>query len=98
MARRDLSNTEIEEMGLDDPGSAAAYLEARREELEAEKQTAREKDDEQRFVEQFVAAGGHRADALAARKTLQNEQAFAAARRADEDALEQVRLHVARSL
>jgi hypothetical protein len=98
IARRDLTNEEIEAMSLDNPGSAAEYLRLRREELEAEEQAEREKDDEQRFVEQFVAAGGHRADALAARKTLQNEQAFAAARRADEDALEQVRLHVARSL
>jgi hypothetical protein len=98
MARRDLTNEEVEQMGLDAPGSAAEYLEARRQELEAEQQTEREKDDEERFVEQFVAAGGNRADALAARKTLTNERALEAARRADEDALVQTRLHASRSL
>lgn len=70
MARRELTNMEIEQMAQDNPGSAAEYLRLRREELEAEKQAEREKDDEARFVEQFVAAGGNRADALAERKRL----------------------------
>jgi ATPase subunit of ABC transporter with duplicated ATPase domains len=85
-------------MGLEHPGSVAEYLEARREELEAEKEAAREKDDEARFIEEFVAAGGNRADALGARRKLQNEQALEATRRADEDALVQTRLHASRSL
>jgi hypothetical protein len=71
---------------------------ARLEELEAEKQAEREKDDEKRFVEQFVAAGGDRADALAARKKLRNDHALEAARRADEAAIQQTRLHASRSL
>ena len=98
MAKRDLTNEEVEQMGLDNLGSAAEYLRLRREELEAEKQAEREKDDEERFVEQFVAAGGNRADALAARKALQNEQALEVARRADEAAIQQTRLHASRSL
>jgi hypothetical protein len=80
------------------PGSAAEYLRLRREELEAAKAEERERDDAERWTEQFLAAGGNRADALAARKTLQNEQALEAARRADEAATVYVRQHVARSL
>lgn len=52
-------------MGRDNPGSAAEYLRLWREELAAEQEAAREEDDKERFVEQFVAAGGNRADALA---------------------------------
>jgi hypothetical protein len=37
MVRRDLTNEEIKQMGMDNPGSAAEYLQLRREELEAEK-------------------------------------------------------------
>lgn len=98
MARRDLTNEEIEQMSLDNPGSASEYLRLRREELEVEKQAEREKDDKERWIEQFVAAGGNRADALAARKKLQNEQALEAARRADETAVKQTRLHASLSL
>jgi tetratricopeptide (TPR) repeat protein len=46
MARRDLTNAEIEQMGEENPGSAAEYLRLRREELEAERQVEREKEDE----------------------------------------------------
>jgi hypothetical protein len=98
MARRDLTNEEIEAMSLDNPGSAAEYLRLRREELEDEKQEARARDDEERWIEQFVAAGGNRADALAARKKVMNEQALEAARQADEAAIQQTRLHASRSL
>jgi hypothetical protein len=98
MARRDLNNEEVEQMGRDNPGSAAEYLRLRREELEAEKQARREEDDKERFVEHFVAAGGNRADALAERKKLMNERALEAARRADEAAHMQTRLHASRSL
>jgi hypothetical protein len=91
MARSDLTNEGIEQVGLNNPGSAAEYLRLRGEELEAEKQAEREKDDEERFVEQFVAADGNRADALAARKKLMNERATEAARLADEDALVQTK-------
>jgi hypothetical protein len=98
MARRDLTNQEIEQMGQDNPGSAAEYLRLRREELEAEKQKMREEDDKERFVEQFIAAGGNRADALAERKKLMNERAADAARRADEAALHTTRHRIAGSL
>jgi hypothetical protein len=97
--RPDLSSREVKQMVEErGSGSAAAYLEARREELAAEEQKRRDKDDEERFIEQFAAAGGNRADALAARTTLTNERALEAARRADEAAIEQTRLHASRSL
>jgi hypothetical protein len=85
-------------MGLEEPGSAAEYLRLRREELESEAQERREVEDEERFVERFVAAGGNRADALAARKKLINERAADAARRADEDASAHVRRHISGAL
>jgi hypothetical protein len=98
MARRDLSNAEIEEMGRVDPGSAAEYLRLMREELAEEKQARREEEDKELFVEQFVAAGGNRADALAERKKRMNERALDAARRADEAALHTTQRHITRSL
>ena len=99
MARRDLTAREVEAMVEEyGPGSADEYLRLRCEELEAEKQAELERDDEERFVEQFVAAGGNRADALAERKKLRNEHAAEVARRADEDASMSVRRHVSRSL
>ena len=97
--RPDLSSTQVEEMVEKyGPGSAAEYLRLRREELEAEKRALRDRDDEERWIARFVAAGGDRADARAARKKLQNEQALAAARRVDEGAVQETRLHAARSL
>ena len=98
MPRKDLTNEEVEQMGMDNPGSAAEYLRLRRDELEAEEEKRREEDDKERFIEQFVAAGGNRADALAERKKLQNERALEAARHADEAALYTTRLHASRSL
>ena len=97
--RPDLSSREVEQMVEErGPGSAAEYLEARRQELEAEKQAERDKDDEERFVEEFVAAGGNRADALAARKKMNNERALDAARAADEAAGALSRRHISRNL
>lgn len=98
MARRDLTNEEIERMGRDNPGSAAEYLNLRREELEAEDQKRREEDDKERFIERFVAAGGNRADASAELKRLTNERAANSARRAEEDAGEYVRRSIAEAL
>jgi hypothetical protein len=57
MARPDLTNEQVEEMGREEPGSAARYLEERREELAAEKQAERERDDYRRFEEAFVERG-----------------------------------------
>jgi hypothetical protein len=98
VARRDLTNEEIERMGRDNPGSAAEYLNLRREELEAEEQKRREADDKERFVERFVAAGGDRADASAELKRLTNERAAQAARRADEDASGYIRRSITEAL
>ena len=98
MARRDLTNEDVEQMGLEEPGSAAEYLRLRREELEREKQAEREADDEERWIARFVAAGGDRSDARAARKTAMNEQALEAARSAEASAVEETRIHAARSL
>jgi hypothetical protein len=97
--RPDLSSREVEEMvEKHGSGSAAEYLRLRQEELEASRAAKREKDDEERWVEQLVGAGGNRADAPAARKTLQNEQALEVASQADDDTVNQTRLHASRSL
>jgi hypothetical protein len=98
MARRDLTNEEIEQMGQENPGSAAEYLRLRREELEAEKQAEREEEDEERFVEQFVAAGGERSAAKAAYRNNRNENAVIAAVLAEDSSVESERHHIARSL
>jgi hypothetical protein len=91
MARLDLTNKQIEAMHLKEPGSAARYLEERRQEIEAERQKKRDEDDRQRFVEAYVRAGGSRSDAATAFKAHRNEQAAAAARQADKAAVERSR-------
>lgn len=98
MARPDLTNEEIEQMGQENPGSAAEYLRLRRSELEDEKQEAREKEDEERFIEQFVAAGGERSAAKAAYRNNRNENALIAAVFAEDASREMVRSHNVRSL
>src|SRR3954468_14715234 len=98
MARRDLTNEEIEQMGRDNPGSAAEYLRLRDEELEAERQAEREANDEAHWVEQFVAAGGDRSAAKAAFKNNRNENALIAAVLAEDASREMVRSHNVRSL
>jgi hypothetical protein len=86
MARRDLTNEEVYQMGQDNPGSAAEYLRLRREELAAEKQAEREKEDIARFTETFVNAGGTKTAAKEAYDRCRNENAEGAAREADEAA------------
>jgi hypothetical protein len=98
MARRDLTNHEIERMAKDSPGSAAEYLRLRREELEAERQAAREQQSEEHFIEEFVSAGGERSAAKEAYRQRRNEEALWTASLAEEAAVEQARLHIARSL
>jgi hypothetical protein len=98
MARKDLSVEDVERMGKEEPGSAARYLEERRAELEAEEQKRREEDDKQRFIEQFVAAGGNRADAPAEWKKLNNEKAATATRQAEEAASIHTRRRISRAL
>jgi hypothetical protein len=87
MARRDLTNEEVYQMGQDNPGSAAEYLRLRREEQAAEKQAAREKEDLTRFTETFVSAGGTKSAAKEAYDRCRNENAERAAREADEAAI-----------
>jgi hypothetical protein len=98
MARRDLSNQEIEQLGRDNPGSASEYLRLRREELEAEKQAERAADDEARWVEQFVAAGGEPGAAKKALQDKKNEDAIIAAVLAEDSSVESERRHIVRSL
>jgi hypothetical protein len=98
MVRRDLSNKEIEQMGREEPGSAAEYLRLRREELEAEQQKQREEDDKRRYVEAFVNAGGNKSDAEAAYRAHRNEAAAGAAREADEAAVVAGRQRIRSSL
>ena len=98
MARRDLTNEQVEEMGRREPGSAARYLEERRRELRAEEQERREREDEREFVERFVAAGGERPAAKAAHKRTRNERAEAAARAAEEASLTATRRGIGQAL
>ena len=98
MARRDLTNEEIEAMGLEEPGSAAEYLRLRREELEAERRQQLEQENEQEFVEQFVAAGGERNAAKSAYRDSRNENALVAAVLADDAASEHVRRQISQAL
>jgi hypothetical protein len=93
-----LTNAEVEQMGLENPGSAAEYLRLRREEQEAEEQERREVEDEQEFIEQFVAAGGERSAARAAYRDRRNENVLAAAVRADVGASESVRRRISQAL
>jgi len=86
MARRDLTNKEIERMGREKPGSAAEYLRLRREEIEAEKQARREADDYARFERAFVDAGGDKEAAKEAYTRYRDEAAEKAVGEADERA------------
>lgn len=98
MARRDLTNEEIDQMSREEPGSAAEYLRLRREELDAEKQAEREKDDYKRFEEAFVEAGGSKGSAKEAYTRRRNEEAEKAALEADRASSDRSRRHVARAL
>lgn len=98
MVRRDLTNREIEQMGREEPGSAAAYLEERRKEIEAERVKAREEGDKARYIESFVAAGGERRAAEEAYTASRNEQAATTARRGDQAAALSTRHRIRQSL
>ncbi len=98
MARRDLSNKEVEAMAQDNPGAAAEYLQLRRQELAEEKQAQREEEDKQLFVEQFVAAGGSRSAAASAYQEKRNEEALWAATLAEEAGRESVRSRISGAL
>jgi hypothetical protein len=94
VARRDLSNAEIERMGREKPGSAAEYLRLRREELAAERQQRREQDDYARFEQEFVRAGGTKSAAREAYTRRRNEAAEKAAVAADEAAVQATRTRI----
>jgi hypothetical protein len=98
MARRDLTNREIEQMGREKPGSADEYLRLRREELEAEAQQRRANDDRRRFVEEFVAAGGDREGALEELRRQDNERAARTLEATDDHAADKVRKDIGRAL
>src|SRR4051794_2919433 len=98
MARPDLTNEQVEQMGQDNPGSAAEYLRLRRKELADEKATAHEREDREAFEREFVAAGGTATAAREAYRRHRNEEAEKSAVAASEAALQLTRRHVARSL
>jgi hypothetical protein len=75
MARRDLTNEEIEAMGREVPGSADEYLRLRREELAEEERQRREEEDKEMFVEAFTEAGGDKKAAEEAYQRKVNEEA-----------------------
>ncbi len=85
-------------MGLEEPGSAARYLDEGRAELEAEKQAALEKDDKERFVERFIENGGTRTAAKEAYTRLLNAAAEQAAVEEAEAALAQSRRRIGQVL
>jgi hypothetical protein len=87
MARRDLTNKEIEEWALREPGAPAQYLKERQEEIEAEKQAERDKAQQERFVQAFVNGGGTATAAKEAWKVKQNQHALEVAEAADQAAL-----------
>ncbi len=89
MARKDLTNAEIEATAAEEPGSAARYLEERREEAER-----REAQDKEQFVREFVDAGGTKAEAEEVYRRLRNEEAEKAAVAASEAARQQSRRHI----
>jgi hypothetical protein len=88
------TNSEVQE---DAQGYLAAQ-QARRENEEAEQAKRRERDDQDRFVEEFVAEGGERADAVKVWREIRNERAGEAARRTEEAARVNTRRHISRSL
>jgi len=77
------TNKQIEQ---DSEGYVAAQ-QAHREDKERAERQRREANDEARFVERFVAAGGRAADAPGAWRKTRNEQAAQAAALADASAL-----------
>jgi hypothetical protein len=85
-------------MGRENPGSAAEYLELRRQELAAEQEAKREEDDRRLFAEQYVAAGGDPVDAGKEWKKFKAEKAAETARQVDGATVEHSRRHIARSL
>jgi len=89
-----LTNAEIERMHREEPGSAARYLEERREEIAAEKEAEREKKRDEDWINNFVAEGGDRKTAAAALKAKKNADAAAKADRLDQEAAYQTRRHV----
>lgn len=98
MARRNLTNEEIEQMGREEPGSAAEYMRLRREELDAEKRSERDKEDYGRFERAFVDAGGTKSAAKDAYDRRRNEEAEKAALEADRASSERTRRHIAGAL
>jgi hypothetical protein len=98
MARRDLTNAEVEQMGRENPGSAAEYLRLRRQELAQEKKEAREREDEELWIEAFVANGGEREAARKAYRNGKNEAATIQAVLTGDASREMVRANIARSL
>jgi hypothetical protein len=86
--RPDLRARDVERMAREHgPGSAAAYLASRKEEIEAEEQRRREAADRDRYIEAFTKAGGtSKKEGEAAWKAHRNEQAAQAALAADQAA------------
>ncbi len=83
--RPDLTNEELQAMGEREPGSGAAYLQARREELAVKAdEDRRERDDAdalERFTQAFVKNGGRPGEAAHAWRAEQTSRAAKAASR-----------------
>jgi|SRR5215211_1342071 len=95
----DLSLHDVQAMSQREPGSVARYLEERREQEAEFKEKQREEDKKERFIEQFMAAGGtSKAEGEKAYQALRNERAVEAARAADERAAYEMRRRVTSKL
>jgi hypothetical protein len=88
------TNREIE---ADSEGYVAAQ-QAYREDQEAAEQQRIEADDEARFTESFISAGGRERDAAAAYKAHRNQQAAEAATKAEASVLADARRRIRQAL
>jgi hypothetical protein len=92
----DLTAHDVQRMSERDPGSAKRYLEERRKQIAALEEKQFEEYERERFVQEFVDAGGTREGAREALTRKRNEEAEKAAIAAEEAALQSTRDRVNR--
>jgi hypothetical protein len=90
----DLSAKDVEAMAKREPGSAAAYLEERRQQIEAKKQADGQKRQDEEWMKNFISKGGVEENAAAALQAKKDADAAEDATRLDREAIEQGRRHI----
>jgi len=94
----DLTSRDVEALAKAG-GDPAAYLGQRRRQIAEYEEKKREEEEKERFIAEFMAAGGtSKVDGEKAFKAHKNQLAAAAARAGDENAMRQTRRHVAARL